>query len=85
MVGQAAIHQAAKRRQIFSLGREPQEVDVPELRSPEGATDRGCGVSRSHHLPCVCRRFAAEKKFRTVFLGLTPQAMSIPPLRGWFG
>ena len=29
--------------------------------SPEGATDCGCGVSRSHQPLLVCRRFAADE------------------------
>jgi len=37
----------------------PQVVVAKITRSPEGATDRGCVVSRSHHLLIVCRRFAA--------------------------
>ena len=32
----------------------------------------------------VCRRFAAGLFILTVFLGLAPQAMNMPPLRGWF-
>jgi len=57
-------------------------VRVTIFRSPEGATDRGCGVSRSHHLLNVYRRFAACCFFGTVFLGLTPQAKYLSPLRG---
>jgi hypothetical protein len=44
--------------------------------SPGGATDCGCGVSRSHHLPIICRRFAASRHERVV-----NNASSTPPLR----
>ena len=51
---------APKVRQTHSLGREPQVPGISTPGSPrKGATDCGCGVSRSHHLPLVCRRFAA--------------------------
>jgi hypothetical protein len=53
------------------------------MNSPEGATDCGSGVSRSHNRENVFRRFAAGLFFPTVFLGLTPQAMSLSRLRRW--
>jgi hypothetical protein len=54
---------APQARQIHSLGREPQVVGETKPRSPEGAADLGCGVSRSHDLLVVCRRFAAHEIF----------------------
>ena len=75
------VEPAAKRRHIHSLGRQPQVLGITGSGSPEGATDRGCGVSRSHHPPFVCRRFAANPLYCTVFLGLTPQAMDLSRLR----
>ena len=42
-------------------GRRPSVtpgVQNPLTASPGGATNCGCGVSRSHHLLVVCRRFA---------------------------
>ena len=59
--GDSAYVLAPKARQICSLGRQPQVVDVTELWSPEGATDCGCGVNRSHRFLLVCRRFAAGR------------------------
>jgi len=73
--------EAAKRRHIHSLGREPQDTKVAFPISPEGATELGCGVSRSHHRWNVCRRFAAYSIFWLSILGLTPQAMSLSLLR----
>jgi hypothetical protein len=49
-------YRAAKRRKIHSLGRQPQVMGATIPRSPEGATDCGCGVSSSHHLLNVCHR-----------------------------
>jgi hypothetical protein len=82
---------AAKRRNTHSLGRQPQVTERRLDQSPEGATDCGCGVSRSHHVLIVCRRFAARCFSVDPTLGLTPQAknltpqaMDMPPPRGWF-
>jgi hypothetical protein len=63
---------APEARQTHSLGREPQVPGVTTPRSPrKGATDCGCGVSRSHHLPIVCRRFAAWRFFPCRVPGVT--------------
>ena len=45
-------------------------------------TEFGCGVSRKHRHLIGCRRFAALVFLLAIFLGLTPQAMYMPPLRG---
>ena len=80
-----ACDRAPKARKTHSLGREPQEPGISTRTSPrKGATDCGCGVSRSHKFPFVCRRFAASRMlFPYHFLGLTPQANYLSPLRGY--
>ena len=130
--GRQANDRAPKARHIHSLGRQPQVIGVKNPRSPEGATDRDCGESRSHDLlaeplaifrgrgggdkprpyentrrggvyplpaelslrrrnaltgvfargSAVCRRFAASHYSCVLILGLTPQAIHMPPLRG---
>ena len=63
---------APKARQIFSLGREPQETGYRIESSREAATDN----------ERVCRPFRARLHWAFLFLGLTPQAMNLSPLRG---
>ena len=53
-MGQDAIRQAAKRRQIHSLGREPQEYEPIKDQAPKerqilpAASAAGVGALRSH-------------------------------------
>jgi hypothetical protein len=47
-----------RRDRFIAWGASPR-IETSNPGSPGGATDCGCGVSRSHYLPTVCRRFAA--------------------------
>ncbi len=74
---------AAERRQIFSLGREPQDQVREKTTSREAATDNRWSVAAAHAAAIICRPFRAfvQRTLRT--LGLTPQAMNLTPLRGF--
>ena len=65
--------------QACSLGREPQEAVSHNSPSPEGAT---AVFLRSDDLPSPLRGF--WDSFGIPFLGLTPQATCLYPLRGKF-
>ena len=53
----------------------PAELSLRRRNALTGVFARGSAV---------CRRFAASRYSCAVILGLTPQAMHISPLRGWF-
>jgi len=67
---------APKGWNLNSLGRKPQVGDVKKSPSPEGAALNGAmGVALS----------GLEWIWGARYLGLTPQAIQIPPLRGGWG
>jgi len=44
---------------FIAWGVSPRNTEMQHANSPGGATDFGCGVSRSHRLLVVCRRSAS--------------------------
>jgi len=72
---------APKARQTISLGREPQGNDMNKLKAAKRRqTIKGPSVADA---AAICRPFRAPGFCYARFLGLTPQAMNLPPLRGW--
>ena len=74
---------AAERRQIHSLGREPQDTNEKILRKPRSG-DRNIAVIPAAHGTdsCLSPPPGASFLFVVLSLGLTPQAMYLSPLRG---
>ena len=67
------VFAAPKGRNLNSLGREPQEQGPKQTGSPEGATPT---------VTVLCRPFGAPGGDTASNLGLTPQAIQIPPFQG---
>jgi hypothetical protein len=66
---------ALKGRHLNSLGRQPQVEAYPEIPSPEGAAlDTASNVGPS----------GLRSVWGARYLGLTPQAIQMPPLQGGF-
>ena len=81
--GNWARDRAPKARQIHSLGRQPQG----RISQARGAL-KGRQIAAAASAAAIIFRLSVaasrlEVLFRAVFLGLTPQAMHMPPLRGW--
>jgi len=49
------MNEAAKRRKILSLGREPQENGVEKIVSREAATDNHKTMAAAHAAAAICR------------------------------
>ena len=80
--GNWARDRAPKARQIHSLGRQPQG----RISQARGAL-KGRQIAAAASATAIIFRLSVaasrlEVLFRAVFLGLTPQAMHMPPLRG---
>ena len=74
---------APEGRQIFSLGREPQEESRKKIKSRGAATDLSRGISAAHAAEQICRPLRGLNHLLVSrFLGLTPQAKQMSPLRG---
>ena len=73
---------AAERRQIHSLGREPQDTNEKILRKPRSG-DRNIAVIPAAHGTdrCLSPPPGASCLFVVLTLGLTPQAKNMPRLR----
>jgi len=73
---------AAERRQIHSLGREPQDTNEKILRKPRSG-DRIIAVIPAAHGTdrCLSPPPGASCLFVVSTLGLTPQAKNMPRLR----
>jgi len=66
---------ALKGRNLNSLGRQPQVEAYPEIPSPEGAALHAASNVGPSGLRSV---------WDARYLGLTPQAIQIPPILGGF-
>jgi len=74
---------AAKRRHIFSLGRQPQDQVKEKMTSRVAATDNQRSKAAAHAAAAICRPSGAVFQRTSRTLGLTPQAMNLTPLRGF--
>ena len=72
---------AAKRRNLLSLGREPQDSGHPKEPSREAATDNGARTTAAHAAASIFRPFRAFAQRSCRTLGLTPRAINLPRLR----
>ena len=76
---------APEARQTHSLGREPQGTGYHNTRKPPKGGDR-LRLRRQLQPPssvCLSPLRGLRIFFHAVYLGLTPQAMDLTPLRGW--
>ena len=72
----------AERRQIISLGREPQEQSAEKHYKPRSGDRCFRSIAAADAAAAVCRPFRAADSSLARYLGLTPQAMDLSPLRG---
>ena len=74
-----------RRDRLIAWGVSPRYRITQHPEAPERGRQIAAAASAAaiiFQLSVAASRL--EDFFRAVFLGLTPQAMSMPPLRGWF-
>ncbi len=73
-----------RRDRLIAWGASSRYQVSRHQKAPEGGRQIGAAALAAATSGRLSPLRGLRISFRSVFLGLTPQAMSMPPLRGWF-